>query len=61
MLGAPLVAFLAFQEIQVEALRVMREQQRLRDERGSMRFGVEKRWVPEDGGDGEGDGENPFC
>ncbi|MCJ1225073.1 hypothetical protein MMC12_001722 [Toensbergia leucococca] len=46
MLGAPLVTFLAFQEIQVRALGVMREVQRKRDEYEAMKFGVERRWEP---------------
>lgn len=61
MLGAPLVAFLAFQEIQVGALGVMRGRERERERErmvGKGRvFGVERRWEPE----GEVEGwENPF-
>lgn len=46
MLGAPLVTFLAFQEIQVRALATMRDEQRRRDEMESVKFGVERRWEP---------------
>lgn len=59
MLGAPLVTFLAFQEIQVSALGTMREMQRLRDENATMKFGVERKWEPEDGG-WDPEIENPF-
>ena len=46
MLGAPLVTFLAFQEIQVKALAIMREEQKKRDDYEAIKFGVEKRWEP---------------
>lgn len=46
MLGAPLVTFLAFQEIQVRALATMRNEQKRRDELESVKFGVERRWEP---------------
>jgi len=46
MLGAPLVTFLAFQEIQVKTLNIMKNEQQKRDEDGSIKFGVEKRWDP---------------
>ncbi|SLM40222.1 hypothetical protein LPUS_10967 [Lasallia pustulata] len=46
MLGAPLVTFLAFQEIQVRALATMRDEQRRRDDLEAVKFGVEKRWEP---------------
>jgi len=46
MLGAPLVTFLAFQEIQVKALKTMREEQKKRDEAESVQYGVERVWNP---------------
>lgn len=46
MLGAPLVTFLAFQEIQLKALKIMRDEQQKRDEYEAIKFGVEKRWEP---------------
>ena len=46
MLGAPLVTFLAFQEIQVRALATMREEQKRRDELEAVKYGVERRWEP---------------
>lgn len=46
MLGAPLVTFLAFQEIQVKALAIMKEEQQKRDEYAAIKFGVEKKWQP---------------
>jgi hypothetical protein len=46
LLGAPLVTFLAFQEIQVRALKVMREEQVKREEKASLQYGVEKPWHP---------------
>ena len=46
MLGAPLVTFLAFQEIQVKALKIMREEQEKQKQYESIKFGVEKRWEP---------------
>ena len=46
LLGAPLTTFLAFQEIQVKALKTMREQQKQRDERERMQYGVERAWIP---------------
>ena len=45
-LGAPYVTFIAFQEIQIKALAMMREEQRKRDGYEAIRFGVEKRWEP---------------
>jgi len=60
MLGAPLVTFLAFQEIQVKALKVMREEQKKRDEYEAIKFGVEKRWEPPTRTSNEGELENPF-
>ena len=46
MLGAPLVTFLAFQEIQVKALKAMKDEQQRREERKALRFGVERKWEP---------------
>lgn len=46
MLGAPLLTFLAFQEIQVKTLRVIKEKQEQREELGNIQFGVERRWEP---------------
>ncbi|KAI9821937.1 MAG: hypothetical protein M1827_002519 [Pycnora praestabilis] len=46
LLGAPLVTFLAFQEIQVRALKVMREEQKKREARENIQYGVEKVWNP---------------
>ena len=46
MLGAPLVTFLAFQEIQVKALKLMKEKQQLRDQHEKIQFGMERRWEP---------------
>ena len=46
MLGAPLVTFLAFQEIQVKALQTMRDEQKKRDEYEAIKFGVERKWEP---------------
>ncbi|KAL9000085.1 MAG: hypothetical protein Q9169_001160 [Polycauliona sp. 2 TL-2023] len=49
MLGAPMVTFLAFQQIQIRTLKKMREQQRLRDEQEAVKFGVERKWEPPGG------------
>jgi len=46
MLGAPLVTFLAFQEIQIKVLKVMREEQKKKDDYEAIKFGVERRWEP---------------
>ena len=46
MLGAPLVTFLAFQEIQVKALGIITDEQQKKDKYGNIKFGVEKRWEP---------------
>lgn len=46
MLGAPLVTFLAFQNIQIKALALMGREQKKRDEYAAIQFGVEKRWEP---------------
>lgn len=60
MLGAPVVTFLAFQEIQVRALATMREQQERRDQYASVRFGQERKWEPPAEGVLGGLLENPF-
>ena len=63
MLGAPMVTFLAFQEIQVDALRKMHERQMLKKEYESKKFGVEMRWEPPGGWSPKHNGEgweNPF-
>jgi hypothetical protein len=60
MLGAPLVTFLAFQEIQVKALKMMRDEQKKRDEYEAIKFGVEKRWEPPARTSKDGELENPF-
>ncbi|KAL8725314.1 MAG: hypothetical protein Q9181_006459 [Wetmoreana brouardii] len=49
MLGAPMVTFMAFQQIQVKVLKTMREQQQKRDENEAMQFGVERKWEPPGG------------
>ncbi|KAL8669859.1 MAG: hypothetical protein Q9168_005576 [Polycauliona sp. 1 TL-2023] len=49
MLGAPMVTFLAFQQIQIKTLKRMREQQRVRDEQEAVKFGVERKWEPPGG------------
>jgi hypothetical protein len=59
MLGAPVVTFLAFQEIQVRALATMRDQQRRREQYASMKFGMERKWEPDEEAM-SGDLENPF-
>ncbi|KAI9847099.1 MAG: hypothetical protein M1837_003217 [Sclerophora amabilis] len=46
LLGAPLTTFLAFQEVQVNGLRIMREEQERREERAQLRPGVERAWIP---------------
>ena len=46
LLGAPLVTFLAFQEIQVRALKIMREEHLKREEKLNLNYGVEKPWYP---------------
>ncbi|KAI4238254.1 MAG: hypothetical protein L6R40_005794 [Gallowayella cf. fulva] len=49
MLGAPMVTFMAFQQIQINILKTMREKQRLRDEHEATKFGVERKWEPPGG------------
>lgn len=49
LLGAPMVTFMAFQQIQVRILKTMREQQKVRDEYEAMKFGVERKWEPPGG------------
>ncbi|KAL6719333.1 hypothetical protein ACLMJK_003572 [Lecanora helva] len=46
MLGAPLVTFLAFQEIQVKALRIMEDEQQKKKDYQAVKFGIERRWEP---------------
>lgn len=46
MLGAPMVTFLAFQAMQVKALKTMREEQKKRDEAEMVQYGVERIWNP---------------
>ena len=46
MLGAPLVTFMAFQEVQVKVLGIIQEEQDKRDEYNATKFGVEKPWEP---------------
>ncbi|KAI4214877.1 MAG: hypothetical protein LQ351_002590 [Letrouitia transgressa] len=65
MLGAPMVTFMAFQEIQVRTLAAMREAQKKRDEYQAIKFGVERKWEPPLGFDSKVDStgqtlENPF-
>ncbi|KAI4202748.1 MAG: hypothetical protein LQ346_001910 [Caloplaca aetnensis] len=65
LLGAPMVTFMAFQQIQVKILKTMREKQQERDEREAIKFGVERKWEPP-GGFGPRDSDeseayiNPF-
>ena len=49
LLGAPMMTFLAFQQIQVKALAKMRDEQKKRDEEESRQFGVERKWEPPGG------------
>ncbi|KAI4145181.1 MAG: hypothetical protein LQ341_002454 [Variospora aurantia] len=51
LLGAPMVTFMAFQQIQVRILKVMREKQKERDELEAVKFGVERKWEPPGGFD----------
>ena len=60
MLGAPLVTFLAFQEIQVKALKVMRDEQKKRDEHEAIKFGVERKWEPPARSSRDEELDNPF-
>lgn len=60
LLGAPLVTFLAFQEIQVKALKTMREEQKKRDEYEAIKFGVERKWEPP-AGVKDRELDNPFA
>lgn len=46
MLGAPLVTFLAFQEIATKASAIMAEERRKREEQRSVKFGIERQWEP---------------
>lgn len=64
MLGAPLVTFLAFQEIQVKVLGIIKEEQEKKDNVKSPKFGVEKPWEPPAKNDksvGELERNNPFA
>ncbi|KAL8693605.1 MAG: hypothetical protein Q9218_001605 [Villophora microphyllina] len=49
MLGAPMVTFMAFQQIQVRALKTMRDEQERRDQQEAIQFGVERKWEPPGG------------
>ncbi|KAL8941595.1 MAG: hypothetical protein Q9216_002146 [Gyalolechia sp. 2 TL-2023] len=49
LLGAPMVTFMAFQQIQVKILKIMREQQKVRDEKEATKYGVERKWEPPGG------------
>lgn len=63
MLGAPVVTFLAFQEIQIDALKKIHERQMLKKEYESKKFGVEMQWEPPGGWSPKRTGEewvNPF-
>ena len=46
MLGAPLVTFLAFQEMQVKVLELMKTEQEKKKQYANLKFGIEKRWEP---------------
>ena len=62
MLGAPLVTFLAFQEVQVKALKIIEDEQAKKKERENIKFGVERRWNPPTKTDKElKELENPFA
>jgi len=63
MLGAPMVTFLAFQELQIDALRKIHERQTLRKEHENKKFGVTMRWEPPVNASPKHSGEgweNPF-
>jgi hypothetical protein len=67
LLGAPLTTFLAFQELQVKTLNLMRDEQQKRLERSQIVFGQEKVWYPPMGPSdlqpnpiGQGPTSNPF-
>ena len=62
MLGAPLVTFLAFQEIQVKALKLIKEKQQLKEQYAKAQFGTERRWEPPAGkvSNESDESENPF-
>ena len=64
MLGAPLVTFLAFQEITLKATKMIVEEQKRQEERKGVKFGVERRWepAPKNSDDWERlEAENPFA
>ena len=46
MLGAPVSTFLAFQDIQLRTLNLMREEQKRREEKSRSQHGVERAWHP---------------
>ncbi|KAG8527510.1 uncharacterized protein KY384_007662 [Bacidia gigantensis] len=43
-LGAPLVTFLAFQEISIKAMKIITEEQKRKDGLKTVTFGVERQW-----------------
>ncbi|KAI4205696.1 MAG: hypothetical protein LQ350_000193 [Teloschistes chrysophthalmus] len=49
MLGAPMVSFMAFQQIQIGVLKRMREEQEKRDQHQAIQFGVQRKWEPPGG------------
>ncbi|KAL8707635.1 MAG: hypothetical protein Q9220_007373 [cf. Caloplaca sp. 1 TL-2023] len=49
MLGAPPVTFMAFQQSVVKVLATIRDQQKIRDDYESVKFGVERQWEPPGG------------
>ncbi|KAL8637430.1 MAG: hypothetical protein Q9228_005299 [Teloschistes exilis] len=49
MLGAPMVSFMAFQQIQVGVLKTMRDEQEKRDRQQAIQFGVQRKWEPPGG------------
>lgn len=49
LLGAPMVTFMAFQQIQLKTLKTMREKQKRRDECEAIKYGVERNWEPPGG------------
>lgn len=49
LLGAPMVTFMAFQQVQVRVLKIMRDQQKVRDEQEATKYGVERKWEPPGG------------
>ncbi|KAL8947908.1 MAG: hypothetical protein Q9222_005857 [Ikaeria aurantiellina] len=49
MLGAPMVTFMAFQQSVVKILATIRDQQKIRDDYESVKYGVERQWEPPGG------------